>query len=563
MENKRIKYILGCFAMLVSFSGVAQETWTFEAKAIRSITQGVRITDKPAIIDTVVPIPNINYPLLSRSMRTEISIEQIEASKIRIVETLEKLYPGYIRAGIDNYKGPLGEFYYNSERNRRMNYGVHLKHNSFFGDIKDYAPASFDNTTGHVFGEFFTTRHKFDADLDYLNHGYHFYGIRDTADVIGKDSLRNRVQGIQGSFRFSNFTTKDSLKLLYTVRTSYGFFHEFDPENLDMAGRNSNFVIGADFAYKQKKTIYSGEFDIRYNNYKFAYLNNAVPLDLTHNDNNTIIHIKPVVTSYGDKWKIIYGVDLNFDIDNQPVFKVIPVLEAKYSLFNNMFIPYAGIDGGLQQNTFRTLNRQNEFISSEIDLLNTKVFNVYAGVKGTLSKKLSFNLNFHSTTSSDMALFVNDTIWSDLYRFDVVYDKVNALGVTGSISYQAGEKLKVDAIVSYNKFATEKELHAWNLAPLDIKLRGSYNLYDKIYIKSDLTFLSGRKSPGGLFSTEDNPEKFELGFVADANLHLEYRLNTRFSAFLQFNNLAAQKYFRWNQYQVQGFQVLGGVTFGF
>ena len=162
-----------------------------------------------------------------------------------------------------------------------------------------------------------------------------------------------------------------------------------------------------------------------------------------------------------------------------------------------------------------------------------------------------------------MALFVNDTIWSDLYRFDVVYDKVNALGVTGSISYQAGEKLKVDALVSYNKYATTNELHAWNLAPLDIKLRGSYNLYDKIYIKSDLTFLSGRKSPGGLFSTEDNPEKFELGFVADANLHLEYRLNTRFSAFLQFNNLAAQKYFRWNQYQVQGFQVLGGVTFGF
>ena len=82
-------------------------------------------------------------------------------------------------------------------------------------------------------------------------------------------------------------------------------------------------------------------------------------------------------------------------------------------------------------------------------------------------------------------------------------------------------------------------------------------------MKTDLTLMAGRKSPEGLFIAEPTDEDFNLGFLADANLHMEYRYSNRFSVFLHFNNLAAQKYARWNRYPVQGFQVLGGLTFAF
>lgn len=540
-----------------------QVIYDYKSKAERPISPSYRITEKPEIIDTVVPIPNITYPLLSRNMRTEISIEQIDAAKIRIVEPLEKLYPGYIKLGIGNYYNPLGEIYYNSVRNRRSSYGVHLKHNSAFKGIKEYAPSTFDNTTGHLFGEFFTSRYKIETDLNYLNNGYHFYGLQDTLDLLPKDTLRNRVQGADGTFKFSNFTTRDSAKVLYTIYTSYGYFHEFDPEKIDQNAKSSTFDIGTNLAYKLKMNVFAADFSVRYNKYKFAHENPDVPLDNWHNDNNTIIRLKPYISTYGDKWKVVYGVDLNFDILSDNIFKVIPIIEGKYSLFNNMIIPYAGIGGGVKQNTFRSLNRQNEFILSEIDIKNTKEFKVYAGIKGTLSKKLSFNVQAYSATYADMALFVNDTMVSDFYRFDVVYDKVTTLGITGSVSYQAAEKLKIDGIVTYNNYDAATELYAWNLPALDIKLRGNYNLYDKIYVKTDLTLMAGRKSPEGLFLAAPTDEDFELGFLADANLHLEYRYSKRLSVFLQFNNLAAQKYARWNRYPVQGFQVLGGLTFAF
>jgi outer membrane receptor protein involved in Fe transport len=41
---------------------------------------------------------------------------------------------------------------------------------------------------------------------------------------------------------------------------------------------------------------------------------------------------------------------------------------------------------------------------------------------------------------------------------------------------------------------------------------------------------------------------------------LEYRYNKRISAFLQVNNLASQRYYRWYNYPVQPIQVMGGIT---
>lgn len=568
MIRNKIKHIVSLATLFVGAIGFSQENpdYVIESDADRPISPSYRISEKPAIIDTVIPIPNISYPLLSRNMRTEISIEEIDAAKIRIVNKLDKLYPGYVRVGIGNYASPLGEVYYNSVRNRRTSYGIHAKHNSSFGGIKGYAPSSFDNTNAHLFGEWHTAQYKIEGEIDYLNNGYHFYGLEDSTDFYSKDTLRNRVQGIGGAFKFSNFTKKDSAKLLYTVKTDYMYFHEFKKpgDDYNRNGRNANFAVGTEMMYKLKKNIYAVDFEVRYNKHKFAELDTSVTPAERFNENNTLIHLKPVISSYGKNWKVIYGVDINFDFPSETVFKVVPVVEGKYSLFNNMFIPYAGIGGGVKQNTFYTLNRTNEFINSGTNLEATREFKVYGGVKGTLSKKMSFNIQFHSSNFSNMPLFINDTIAPALNRFNVVYDKVSALGVNASVSYQTTEKLKVDAVLAYNNYTSVDELYAWHLPVFDMKIRGSYNLYDKIYLKSDITFLGGRKSPEGLWSGGDtDAEKFELGFVADANLQAEYRYNNRVSAFLQFNNLAGQKYFRWNQYRVQGFQVLGGVTFAF
>lgn len=561
-----IKIVTALFVGLVSTHSFSQDEENIISNAIREISPSYRITENPQIIDTVVKIPQFTYPLLSRNMKTSIQTEEIEASKIKIVNKLDKIYPGYVKLGLGTNIMPLGELYYNSTRNRKVSYGIHAKHLSAFGKIPEYAPSQFDNTKAKVFSNFYLSKHLIESEVNWLNHGYHYYGIKN--DSIPKDSLRNRVGAYQGKFSFSNLLRKDSAKLAYKINADYGYFHEFlrDSATLSTNARESNFGLGTNLSYKHEQNVFAVDLDFRFNKYKFGESDTTLTA-YEKNELNHILHFRPTISSYrfDDKLKVELGLDVNFDFSASSIFKPLFVANLKYSLLDGMFIPYLGIDGGLTQNTFHKLNRANPFINSAIDLKNTKEMKIYGGIKGTLSKTISFDIHARHSTFNDMALYINDTIFSDQYKFNVVYDeKVTKLNFGGSITYQSKEKLKIDALVDYNIYNTTTQEYAWYLPQLEITLRGSYNIFDKIYAKLDFTMKGARKSPNGVLNPDPtNESQFEADLIADANLHLEYRYNKRISAFLQFNNIANQKYHRWMNYPVYGFQVLGGVTFGF
>lgn len=565
MIMKRIIHILTvCLLAQTSFG---QDEFTINSNAERIITPSHKITARPTVLDTIIPIPDIHYPLLNKNLDTEIHLKDIDAAKIKIKDKLDKLYPGYVKLGLGMYTSPLAEFYFNTTRNRRMNMGVHLKHNSSWSNLEGLAPSTYDMTTGKLFGEWFISDFKLESELEYMNNGYNFYGIIDTTDFFDKDTLRNRVQGFGGTISFGNFTKRDSAKLIWEGHVGNTYFHEFTPywDNLgDKHARNNNFIIGGDFSYKQGRNVYDLDFDWQYNRYWYAEDDATLTADERFNERNALVTFRPTITTAGDKWKVIYGLDMNFDFPVQDkIFKVVPVVHGQYSLLNDMFIPYVGIDGGVTQNSFYTINRMNPFIYSGQDMMNETEYNFYGGIKGTLSKSISFNVAAHYRDYNNYALFVNENTWSDLNKFDVRYEDMKVFSVEGGFSYQNGEKLKIDAVAEWNKYSPETQLFAWHLPELKTTLRGSYNLFDKLYAKADFTLEYGRKSPVYLFNQADDDIAVDMPVIADGNLHLEYRYNPRISAFLQLNNIAGQKYDRWMNYRVQGFQVLGGVTFGF
>ncbi len=565
----KFKYILTLVIGFCSTQLMAQEEEEFinVSEAEREISPSYRITEHPTVIDTVIPTPTIEYPLLNKSMKTSITIQGIEPSKIKIVDKLDRLYPGYLKVGLGNYTMPLGELYFNSTRNRSTAYGIHVKHLSSFGKIKGYAPTQFDNTNALIFGDFSTSKLKINSQLNWLNHGYHYYGIQN--DSIPKDSLKNRVGMYGGAVNFSNIARKDSNRLLFNAGVDYKYFHEFLKDSLPVSdnAREHNFGVNTNWKYKYQGNLFALDADLRLNSYKFGEADTNL-IGYQKQEKNHIIHFRPTISSYrfDNKLKAEVGFDLNFDLSANTVFKPLVVANARYILLNGMFIPYIGLDGGLTQNTFYSLNRGNYYINSAVDLKNTKTFKFFAGIRGTLSKTISFDLAFESIKWTDKPLYFNDTIFSDMYKFNVIYDDVSDLRFKGSLSYQKNEKLKLDAIGEYNVYSATNQQYAWNLPTVKFTFRGNYNLFDKFYVKADFTFMDGRKSPKGILNpdaNQSNSDNFNLGLIADANLGFEYRYNKRISAFVQFNNLANQKYMLWYNYPVYGFQVLGGVTLGF
>lgn len=569
---KTSTYILLIVLSAVSFPLAAQNNITIDANANRTVEPAYRRTTSPKIVDTVFSTPSTQYPLLSIKYEPTFEISRIEPAKINLTPKLPQLYNGYVRLGIGSILMPLADVYYDNGRSRRFNWGVHANHLSSFGKMRDVGPANFDNTKLRGFVGVNERKYSWNASAFYQSQGFHYYGYPNLN--APKDSIRQRFNsfGLNGGY---DSHAHDSLGFNWRVNLTYRHFNDRKPKEdsiSDWHARENFFAITAGADYKWGKEIYALDVDIMYNGYKYGSQFDTLytPTNTGLVNNNTVIRLKPSIATYSKdkKLKALIGLDLTASLGSRSKVYIYPNAEVKYSLFNDILIPYAGITGGLKQTTFSSLAETNQFVLSGVNLRNEhKALDGYVGIKGTLSKRIGFNASIHFAHFKDKALFVTDTLLSNGTRFKTIYDTMNITTIEGSIYYQLKEKVKLDLIGRYFSYNARNNIYAWNLPQLEIILRGSYNLYDKFILTADVNLFGGRYAqvyaPGKDVFEENNQYAIKLGFVADANVSLEYRYNKRISAFLNLNNIAAQRYKRWYNYPTQGFQVMGGVTFRF
>ena len=566
-----MKYIIAIVSLLTCAPLFAQgDGDVVEAIGEREVERAYRITLAPRVIDTVIPTAIVEYPLLLLQMETETEVDKINPAAILTKEKLPQLYNTYIKLGIGSELMPLGEVYFNSKRSRKHIYGAHIKHLSSFGNIPDFATSTFDRTRIGIYGGINERKYSLRGDLHYNNQGLHYYAYPSDSLFVS-DSISQRYSDFGFKAAYSSHK-KDSAKLNYTIGLDYNNYMSSKPKRDgfdDWRARENNVGLTTSAFYKYGEERYALDFNVRYNGYRYGIADSSLTiLDTGIVLNNTIINLKPSITTHlkDDRFKAKIGVDIAIDIHNKTKVHIFPIAELKYSMFDDIFIPYVGLRGGLNQTTFKSLTRENEFIIPNVNLRNEYTsIDFYGGIKGTLSKSVSFNAGISFANVKDKALFITDTNFSIGNKFDVVFDAMNVTTVEGALSYQLTEKLKLDGIGRFYSYSLDSNSYAWNMPQLQFIIRGSYNLFDKFIINLDLNMEQGRRAL--VYAMEEDvieeDEQFvkTLNFIADANLSIEYRYNKRISAFLQFNNIPSQRYMRWYNAPVHSFQVMGGVTF--
>ena len=571
-----MKSIFNIFILVLFVGGTAwsqhDNQITIDVQSDRSVEPAYRRTNQPKIVDTVFPTPSTQFPLLSINYEPSFEISRIEPAKINLTQKLPQLYNGYVRLGIGSILMPLADVYYDNGRSRRFNWGVHANHLSSWGKMRNVGPANFDFTKVRVFIGINEKKYSWKLGGYYQTHGLHYYGFPNIN--APKDSIQQRFNsfGLNGGFESHRH---DSLGLNWHANVAYRHLNDrkSDVDSLADWHARENFVaITGGVDYKWGREIFAVDLDVLYNGYKYG--NQGDTLNVLADSgiviNNTVIRLKPHVSTYSrdKRLKAMLGFDLTASLGTYPKVYIYPIAEVKYSLFNDILIPYAGITGGLNQTTFQSLSDINPFVLSGVDLRNEhKALDGYVGIKGTLSKNIGFDVNAHFAHYKNKALFVTDTLLSNSTRFDVIYDTMNITTIEGSIYYQLKEKVKIDLIGRYHSYNARTNIFAWNLPQVEVILRGTYNLYDKFIATVDLNMYGGRRAQvyqaGDDVFEENGQYAIKLGFVADANIGLEYRYNKRISVFLNFNNVASQGYKRWYNYPAQRFQVMGGATFRF
>lgn len=570
-----IKWIHILIVLAISTCVFGQSDATIISDSDRSVEDANRLKIRPTLYDTVIPSPDMKYPLLVLQEQTSFELNDIEPATIRHRPQLSQLYNGYAKIGGGSRLMGLGEVYYNNKRSRKYNWGIHAQHLSEWGQISDYAPSQYDRTRATVFGDVRERRYSYGGSVKYLNQGLHYYGFENPN--ASRDSIRQRFNNIGFSGYYASHV-KDSNQLNYKIGLDYSYFTDRKPgeDTLSKWRARENYVaLTSKWQYNSSNNKLlanmNADFDILHNDYRYGIADTSIaPLDTGLVRSNTVLQLRPTTTFYGkdERLKVEFGGELAIDIASRTRATVYPIAEVKYSLFDDLFIPYIGTRGGLTQQRFQTLANENEFINSNIQLRNLESYNFNFGIKGTLSKRMSFNLGANFSHNRNVALFANDTVYSSGNQFRAIYDTINISTITGSLSYQMNEELRVDGIVNLHSYQARNNPYAWNLPQLEFILRGKYNVANKLIVNLDFTLEGGRRAlvyDSTIPNTkeEDGVYFVPLGLIADANLGVEYRYTPRVSFFGNLNNFAAQRYQRWFNYPVQAFQFMLGASFRF
>jgi hypothetical protein len=231
----------------------------------------------------------------------------------------------------------------------------------------------------------------------------------------------------------------------------------------------------------------------------------------------------------------------------------------------NIIVPYAGVSGKLKKNSFKSFTDENPFLAPNPALKNTnEKWNIYGGIRGSISKTISYNTHTSYSKTDDMYFFVKEKNDIGIYRFNLVYDEASLWNVHGELQYQWSEKIKLIAKGDYNKYTTVNELQPWHRPAAELTLSANYNLKNKIVASADVFVIGKRFAKNEVMNGNTlviTPK--ELSQIIDANLSVEYRYSKKLSAFLNLNNLGFQRYYLWNNYPLQRFNFLAGVTVAF
>ncbi len=571
MRTSRYKNILStlvcCLALAVSTSAIAQvKTYNEEITVVAPynpiIPDAFKIGSNPSIDDSIASVPVMNYTIMPRLADVRPVIDPLPAVNL-VAEPLSKLYRNYIRGGAGNYSALYGELFMSSLRSKKYLTSVHLKHESAAGKIKDYGPPDNSRNEADVNVTRYFDQHSLSGKAFYNRDGFHLYGYKpsDFHDtLINKYDVKQHyfTAGAEATFG-STYKSKD--KLNHTFGLSY-------------------YYMGGMYESKESNVQLSATVDKRYDLFKidndqvlgitasYSHLNQGNSLG---NANSGILLINPFIKAEVNEYSLMAGLKLTIASDTlSSTGHLNPVAEGKLELIPEALKIYAGIGGGIERTSLHNTTEQNLFISPVMpwDFVNNR-FKIYGGFQSNISRSFNFNGSITSDTYENYPFFVTDTSAYLLNSFTLLYDNMSSVKIKGELEFIKSEHLRLALNGTYTHYKTNQE-YAWYKPAYEIEFSGRYDVQNKIVITAKAVFngpvwafVPARIIDPGFGGPEFKFEAQKLKGWTDLNLGVEYRFTKSLSFWLNVNNLANNKYYRWNNYRSYGVNLLGGVSYSF
>lgn len=480
-----------------------------------------------------VPAQNLSYGYKS------ISLKPLAYTSDSMVEMGDR---NFVRAGFGNYTTPYFKAGLSLGDGSTKLLNIYGDYISSKGKIKYQ---DFSNLSLKTSGSYFFSGHEVYSNLTFKNNRYFLYGYDHNLFDFAKQDLLQQFQDVDVHVGLRN-TEGNNLEVIYNPNVRVNFF-----SLKDRVGESSyQFNIPVEKLFGESFSVKASAI---------ADLTNYTTKNISPENirlSNNVIKIPVSVSYYSDRFNIHGGITPAWDNGN---FVYLPSIYADYELSKKSLVLQAGWIGDINKNTFRNLSSINPFLQSFTSQKNTRETEYYGGIKSSLGKHFSFNAKAGFVTYRNYQLFINDTS-SIVNSKSFLISNENLmynLKIHGDASYVIKDKFSASAGFTANGYTGLKENEkAWHTVPLEITASLRWWIWHKLLLKSDFYLFAG--SP---YIEKGNTQGRLSG--ADLNAGLEYKINKRFSAFVNLNNIFGNSYERWRNYPVYGFNFLGGVVYRF
>ncbi len=480
-----------------------------------------------------VPSQNLFFPYVAGSLRPLALNPQFENPWKK---------DGFVKLGFGNYSAPYAEAGLAFGDGVNSSVGIHVKHQSFKGNLPEQ---KFAQTSADINGVFnIGENNELSGKAYFDNMRVRAYGVRNVAASIdpfagvNKDSLglhygtygiklqlRNKQQNVAG--------------IDYSPSVSINYFTD------NWKAHESNFILDVPVS---KNIDENFSFGLGFTGDITSYKS----LDTSFNNN--IFYVKPYVAYKSDNFKLRAGINPSWDNSK---FRWLPDIQAEAKIPDQRFVVLAGYSSYYEKNTFKSLVDFNPWIYQPYNLQNTRANEIFGGLKGSAGSHLTYEAKLSYITFYGHPLFLNDSVLGN--RFYTAYEpKMKDLRIHGELGYKVAETFSVLAGMSINQYSNlDENQKAWGLLPLELNASMRWRVIPSVLVKSDLNFWSGG------WSQDASQNAIKMKSVADWNAGVEWNVYKNWNLWLQCNNIFNNKYQRWSQYQTLGTQIVGGIIYNF
>ncbi len=536
MKNKAIFF----FMTLALASVQAQKDLPTETvEIIKDFEVRLLETEKLDMTPQLPPVSNEvkkqNYSVSPRPLNLKYEAPTLRPVSLKR-EKNEPSYKGYAKLGAGIPTAFYGEAGYAFGKKEVYDFRAWLRHHS--AKASTLENQQFMNNDANLGGTYFLNKNTaVDGNIGYSFDRFHYYGYDHDRFNLSEQGTRQDYKLFSADARLYNSQRSD-LDLNYYIQPKLYYLTDF------FSNKETGFDMrmGATKWFKEKHPF---TLVLRTD---FTRFDDTVVFNLNN------VYLQPSFTFHHDFFKLKVGG--NF-ASNRDTWSVFPDAELTVRAMGDGLQIFAGAEGDLRKNTFRSLTEYCPWLVNDLEnLYNTKYNNYYGGVKGDLGW-LEYTAQAGYAISSQMALF-QPVFTRDYVQFTPVYDSVQAFNLQGTVKLVPMKNLTVTGTVSNSVFETTRESKAWGIPSLEGNIGAVYQLLEgKARAKAELYFADGIH-----FRTESAQNARGKGLY-DLNLGGTYQITKNIGAFLDLNNLLNNKRQRWHQYPMFGTNILGGVTIRF